>query len=140
MAEPKSGVEALQAAVIDGLRASAPLTALVGARIYDEVPADSDRPQPPYVYVGGVSKARRELSCGPGWNIRLRLYVVGLGFGRLALWEIVEIIAELVDETEPVLAGRWALLDRITVASAADVVEPADPKSAAIELVTILSD
>ena len=137
---PESAVEALQGAIIDLLRTAPALAELTAGRVYDEAPGDQDRPDPPYAYVAAVNKTRHELGCGAGWNVRMRFYVIGTDFGRVKLWKIIEIMTRLLDEFEPILDGPFRTHDRITVSQSGDVIEPTNPKSAFIDLVTIVGD
>jgi hypothetical protein len=137
--EPQSACEALQQAVVNLLRKDEPLKAMVGERIFDEVPADNDPVSGDFVYVGAVNLSRIELGCAAGWRARMRLFVTATGFGRLKVWAVVERMVTLLDGSEPRLNGPYKRLDRITVQQQGDAIEPIDPKSAFIDLATTIA-
>lgn len=129
---PKSMVGALQAAVIAKLKADAGVKALVGARIYDEVPSDKDRPAPPYLYLGPVN-LRRPAEIGSCSTVRaatFRLFGVSTEFGRLETWAVIEAAIGALDNSELQLAAPYSALgDVVKLITAGDVVAPTSPKS-----------
>lgn len=61
----------LQGAIVSRLRSYAPLTALVGQKVYDLVPADASEP---YVDIGEAYCLRADATCVDGQEVRLTLH------------------------------------------------------------------
>jgi len=61
----------LQGAIIARLRGYAPLTALVGQKVYDRPPADAAEP---YVDIGEAQSLRRDAECTDAQEIYLTLH------------------------------------------------------------------
>ena len=127
---------ALQTAIVALLEASSSLTSLLGStKIFDQVPADADRPTPPYVYLGPVNTQRLELGeCGEGQTIRARIFAVSTDFGRLEAWEVAHQVRLALNGAVPTLAGDFQISDAIIVTQAGDVIEPENPKSVFIDV------
>jgi len=60
----------LQGAIVTALKAAAGVTALVGVRVYDMVPADSDFP---YVSLGPTDEVSDDTDCTDGFEITLQI-------------------------------------------------------------------
>ncbi len=84
-------------AVLAHLRGSAALAALVGVRIFDEVPAD-DRAgsivETPYVYAGPLVSTDDNGVCIDMRRLRLRLYAVSDAFARREAWEVMHLMRQ----------------------------------------------
>lgn len=61
----------LQGAIVARLKSYAPLTALVGQKIYDRPPADAKEP---YVDIGEAQSLRRDAECADAQEIYLTLH------------------------------------------------------------------
>lgn len=61
----------LQGAIVSRLRSYAPLTALVGQKIYDRPPADAGEP---YVDIGEAYCLRSDVECVDAQEVRLTLH------------------------------------------------------------------
>jgi hypothetical protein len=136
--QPESAAEALQKAVIDFLKADETLKQRLDGKIFDEIPADNERPRPPYAYVGAVNFNRVSAGdCASAWAVRMRLFVCGVEFGRLKVWALVQRMIDVLDLKDDLqLDGPYSLVDRITCTSAGDVIEPAEPKEAYVDIST----
>ncbi len=131
-AAPRSGVEALQAAWIARLKANDAVRALVGNRVFDEVPGDKDRPKPPYIYPGPVSRRRYEGGgCVDARTVTFRIFVVSTEFGRYEAWAVIDAISAALNNRELAVAAPWSTAgDTVKAIQDGDVVQPLDPKSA----------
>lgn len=139
---------ALLDAVLDRLKADAGIAALVGAKVFDEVPAD-DRPgseaAPPYIYVGPLVSQPDNPACGDSWRMTMRLYAVADEFGRRDAWAIMAAMRAALHTAQPggetplVLAAPFTVAVQ-TFGPSGDVVEPEALKVTFIDLaVTIRS-
>lgn len=129
---PRSGVEALQSAWIARLKADDAIRALVGARVFDQVPGDKDRPKAPYIYPGPVSRRRYEGGgCVDAKTVTFRVFVVSTDFGRYEAWAVIEAIAGALNNKELAVVAPWSTAgDTVKAIQDGDVVQPLDPKSA----------
>lgn len=141
MTNPKSGVEALQRAVIVALRADSTVAAIVQDRIFDEVPSDQDRPRPPYAYLGPVSGRRIEGgACVAAKAVTFRIFVVSTEFGRPEAWALIDAIEHALDGKPLPIAAPWSTLgDVVRSIQDGDVIQPLDPKSAFADFATSLA-
>lgn len=135
--------KALKIATIEALKANASVAAIVGKKVYDEVPRDgrgdpSDA-EAPYVYLGPLGWRRLELGCNPGYDVALRLYAVSTKFGREQVWDLHEAMRAALDLAELTLAGGHRMTPFRTMAGG-DVISPLAPKECFLDLRTELSD
>jgi hypothetical protein len=143
---PQSMVEALQAAVINRLKGNAAVKALVGARIYDEVPSDKDKPGTPYLYLGPIALRRpaETSNCSKAREAKFRLFAVSTEFGRLEAWAVIDAVIDALDNSELQLTAPYSTIgDVVKLINAGDVVAPITPKSAFADFtdtLTILGD
>jgi hypothetical protein len=133
-----NAVSALKAAVVAQLRADAGVAALVGPRIYDEVPSDSRGDQAdavaPWVYLGPVNLQRLEHGAAKAWVATMRLYCITLDPGRDSAWGLAGAVSLALDQTQPVLASGFTLIDEFKEIAAGDVIEPDRPKSVFLDI------
>lgn len=144
---PRSMVEALQAAVIGVLLADAGVKALASDRSFDEAPSDKDKPNTPFDYLGPINLRRPpELgTCsGPVRQATFRIFAVSTEFGRTEAWALIEAIIAALDNTELSLIAPYSTIgDVVKLIAAGDVVAPLSPKSTFADFtvnLTILGD
>lgn len=134
---------ALQAAVTGLLLADPDVSALVGGKIFDEIPAGAPTGQPkltpPWIYLGPVSRRRLETGCGNTWTITMRLYAASTGFGRKEAWEIGSAAATALEGEQPDLAAPYSLVEVIRCLQGGDVIEPAQPKAVYLDITTTIT-
>lgn len=87
----------LQAAAIAALKNHAPLSALIGQRLYDDVP---ERPTFPYVTWGDDGTNDDSFDCVTGSEIFFSLHVWSRAVGKPEAKRIAGVIRELLDENE----------------------------------------
>lgn len=138
---PRSGVEALQSAVIAILKADDGVKLLVNGRIYDEVPGDKDKPKAPYVYLGPCNRRRIEGGeCIDTKGVTFRLFVVSTEYGRTEAWAVVDALELALNGKSLKLAGPWSTCgDVVRSIQDGDVVQPLDPKSAFADFSTTIT-
>lgn len=137
-------ISALKSALLDHLKAATAGGPLAD-KIFDEVPRDDQggatSVDAPFLYLGPVGWQRLEGGDGPGFTVRLRLYVVSTAFGREESWDLAEAVRAALERVE--LNDRLAALGGhahtgFRVMSCGDVVTPLDPKQVFLELATEL--
>lgn len=136
-------IKAFKIATIEALKADANVSAIVGAKVYDEVPRDH-RGEPsdvgaPFVYLGPLGWRRLELGCNPGYDIALRIYAVSTKFGREQVWELHEAMRAALDLKALALSGGHVMTPFRAMAGG-DVISPLAPKECFLDLRTQLSD
>lgn len=139
--QPQSAVEALVQALVARLKDDGRVKALVGARVFDEVPGD-DNPRTPYIYVGPATGRRIEMgSCGRSRETRVRIFAVSTKFGRADVWAVIDAIFRALDNADDlVLAAPYSTSgDSLRFIQDGDVFEPPTPKSAFIDFTTTLT-
>ncbi|HVL73321.1 MAG TPA: DUF3168 domain-containing protein [Beijerinckiaceae bacterium] len=131
-------VTALQAALVALLKADAAVAAIVGAKVFDEIPEDQRGPtvKPPYLYVGPVNKTRIEMGAFPPFRVRLRLYAVSTEFGRREAWLLADAVESALEDARPALAAPYEVTEPVAVLQAGDVIEPLNPKSVFVDVQT----
>lgn len=92
----------LQKAVHDTLRAAGPVAALVGANVFDRVPAGSD--PMPRVVIGDDEVADDGDSCGDGWRVTLTVSAWSREVGRPAVKTIAAAVRDAL-ATEIAVTG-----------------------------------
>jgi hypothetical protein len=136
-------IKALKIATIEALKDDPGVAAIVGAKIYDEVPrdarGDASDASAPFVYLGPLGWRRLELGCNPGFEIAMRLYAVSTGFGREQVWALHEAMRAALDLKTLALSGGHVMTVFRTVAGG-DVISPLSPKECFLDLKTELSD
>lgn len=136
-------LKALKIALVEALKADAAVSAIVGAKVYDEVPRDQ-RGDPsdtaaPFIYLGPLGWRRLELGLGPGYDVALRLYAVSTYFGREQVWALHEAMRAALDLKALALAGGH-LMTPFRAMAGGDVISPLAPKECFLDLRTELSD
>ncbi len=129
-------MEAIQATLL----ADTDVAALVGEQVFDEVPADNDPAEPPYLYVGPINRQRVEpIGENRIWTVRMRLYAESVGFGRKEAWAIGDAAAAALDGVELVLPDPFVVSDIVRVTQAGDVLDDANRfKTVFIDLITTI--
>ncbi|RVU17499.1 DUF3168 domain-containing protein [Methylobacterium oryzihabitans] len=131
---------ALLRVVTDALVADPAVAALVGDKVFDEIPNDRRGGAPPYVYVGPINRQRLYLECGTAWTVRVRIYAVTTAFGREQGWEVIEAVVQALDGRDDLtLPAPFSLQNRLDVTQAGDVVDPLAPKAMFLDLTTIVA-
>ena len=132
---------ALLKAVVATLKGAAGVSALVGARVYDDVPDDRGNAEraAPYVYVGPINRSRIETGCDAQWNMRLRVYAISVAFGRLQAWDVANAASEALEGQLLTLDQPFHCGDIVRVVQAGDVIEPSNPKATFIDIATIVA-
>lgn len=139
-----SAVAAFQNAVVEALKADLATAALVGARVYDEVPRD-DRNQPsdaaaPFIYCGVMTWRDVENSCGPLFDVSLRLYIVSTAFGRAEARAIGEAARAALNRRELALAGGHEMIGHVTPSAGGDVQSSEQPHEYFLDLRARVAD
>lgn len=137
---------ALQSAIVDLLKADAAVAAIVGEKIFDQVPADRVPGEPPYIEIGPINRTRFE-GCAKAWMIRLRLYATSTDFGRVQAWCLADAMADLLDDrdaeglpkTAPTLPAPYRILDALRVVQAGDVVDPLQIKAVFVDVQAVVA-
>lgn len=124
---------ALLDAVTAALKADQSVTAVVNGAVLDEVPADRSPVKPPYVYVGPINSTPID-ACATAWRLRMRLYAVSTAFGRRQAWDLAYAVRHALDGLELNLAAPLEAVDPIGVIQSGDVINPANPKTAFLDI------
>ena len=136
---------ALQAALVAWLRADSVVAALVGERVFDEVPADGRLPQDAaYLRVESI-ESRRDPSgdgrCRPLLHaITLRLVAATPDFGAKRCWTLAAAARAALDFAEPPLPAPYALQTPLEVVRLADVRSPIAPKIVLLTVQTAVNE
>lgn len=138
---PTSAVHSLMIGIVAALKEADGVRALVGERVYDEVPSDRDKPETPYVYLGPINRRGIEgASCIDAAAVTFRIFVVSTDFGRVEAWSVVEQIQGALKNKELKLTGPWSTAgDLVRALQDGDVIAPLDPKSAFADFTTTLT-
>lgn len=132
---------ALLDAVLAALAADPAVSAIVGDKVVDEVPADLTPVKAPYVYAGPINRQRVPDTCARAWAMRMRVYAVSTMFGRRQAWDLADTVIRALHRAELTLPAPLEAVDQITVTQAGDVIDPSKPKTAFVDItVTILED
>lgn len=94
----------LQAAVVAALKAYAPLTALVGAKVYDRVPANT---VPPYVTITGWQEIEDGTDCSDASEVFWDVQCFSASVGRPEAAKIAGAVKDALHRLQPATAG-WA--------------------------------
>lgn len=92
-----SPVLELQGAVVARLKASAALTALIGGRVYDSVPADAAFP---YVSIGPSQAVADDADCITGFEVTLQLDGWSRMPGFVELRQVAEAVREALHKVD----------------------------------------
>lgn len=133
---------ALKAAVIDFLKAAPAVKALVGVKVFDEVPRDArgdpQDAQAPYIYLGpcGLRRMNR-YEAAQDWTYALRLYCVSTSFNRDEAWAIAEAALAAFNPLATLPATLapqdWSMTEN-RVVTMGDVIAPTAPKEVFLDL------
>lgn len=90
---------ALQAGLVTALRADAGVSALVGARVYDEPPDDAVRP---FVRLGNVEPVPLRTACGAAARVTFGIEVHSrpAASGRVEATQVAEAVVAALNESE----------------------------------------
>lgn len=94
----------LQAAVVAALKAHAPLTAIVGVKVYDRVPANT---APPYVTVTGWQEIEDGTDCMDASEVFFDVQCFSTAVGRPEAARIAGAVKDALHRLTPATAG-WA--------------------------------
>ena len=133
---------AAKIAILEALKADSAVAAIVGAKVFDEVPSD-ERGQPsdaqaPYIYCGPMGYARMEDGYNETFFFRLRLYCVSTKFGRDEVWNLHAAARRALD-LKLIDTPRGDRLHEIKVMTGGDVISPLAPKQVFFDLASPLS-
>jgi hypothetical protein len=142
---------ALIALLRDVLKANSAIAALVGHKVYDEIPDDNSADaKAPYIYVGPVNTLPAVTNCDDLYTLRIRLYAVSTKWSRTELWALIHAIRKALNRQTDrslvalnaafVLAAPFVLQDQILAGQAGDVIDPEAPKSAFIDMTTSIAE
>lgn len=92
----------LQAAVVAALKAHAPLTAIVGTKVYDRVPANT---QPPYIMLSGWQEIEDGADCFDTSEVFWDVQCFSAGVGRPEAARIAGAVKDALHRLVPVTAG-----------------------------------
>lgn len=92
----------LQAAVVAALKAYAPLTALVGAKVYDRVPANT---QPPYCTVTGWQEIEDGTDCSDASEVFFDVQAYSDSVGRTEAARIAGAVKDALHRLTPATTG-----------------------------------
>lgn len=117
---------------------------LLGSRIYDDPPRDlradeSDLTASPWAYLGPVAAQRVESDCGPGWMLRLRLYVASTAAGRDEAWTAMDAIAAAIDGATLTMSAPFVQAQQAYVMLGGDVIDPISPKLVYIDISAVVA-
>lgn len=134
---------ALKTAVIEAAKVDPAISAICGARVYEEVPRDArgdpSDAQTPYVYLDHFAWRDIEAGCGPLYAVVLRLNAVTTEFGRKRSDELADAIKDAFNRKTLRLSGGHAM----TIFKAyqgGDVPAVSTVKECFVELRTELAD
>lgn len=131
-------------AILDAVTAilgqASEVTAIVGDKVLDEVPADRSPVKAPYVYAGPINRQRVPDSSAIAWTMRMRLFAVSTGFGRREAWNITDAVARALNGTELTLADGFEALGPALVIQAGDVIAPPSPKTTFVDIEIFLQE
>lgn len=94
----------LQAAVVAALKAYAPLTAIVGAKVYDRVP---ENVQPPYVTLTGWQEVEDGTDCSDASEVFFDVQCFSAEVGRPESARIAGAVKAALHRLTPAFAG-WS--------------------------------
>lgn len=119
---------ALVAALRTALKADPGIAALVGSKVYDQVPGDargqSDDAHPPWVAIGPIVSRRHEDNCFMAWSPRVRIYCASTAFGRGEAWDIADAVNAALDQKDLALVGPFAMASALRALESGDVLDP----------------
>ncbi len=133
---------ALRNRVADLLRGSAAVTALVGAKIYDDVPSDRDLDDPafrlPWICMGPIAVRRMQTGGPPSWWVTLRVLAESDAFNRDQAWTIARAAMRAIEgQRGDEDAG---FLDPFETGPAGDVIDPGKVKTVFFDVTALLAD
>lgn len=93
----------VQKAVYARLLADAGVSALVGARIYDELPPDE--PAYPYVHLGEMLTSRFDVKEAAGWEVELTIHVWSRYRGKKEAQNVLDAVEATLNRAALVVTG-----------------------------------
>ncbi|MGE7418783.1 DUF3168 domain-containing protein [Methylobacterium tarhaniae] len=126
----------LRDAVLERLRATPAVSAVVGEKIYDDVPADGE-PDLPWIFAGPLNATRLEVGGLPAWDLRLRIFIESAAFDRDQAWSLARAGMRAVEVFEPAEGG---FCDRLSVRQAGDVISPLTVKAVFFDVAAVMLD
>lgn len=116
----------LRDTVLERLRATPAVSAVVGEKISDDVPADGE-PDLPWIFAGPLNATRLEVGGLPAWDLRLRIFIESAAFDRDQAWSLARAAMRAVEDFEP--PPEAGFCDRLSVRQAGDVISPLTVKA-----------
>lgn len=126
----------LRDTVLERLRATSAVSAVVGEKIYDDVPADGE-PDLPWIFAGPLNATRLEVGGLPAWDLRLRIFIESAAFDRDQAWSLARAGMRAVEGFEPAEGG---FCDRLSVRQAGDVISPLTVKAVFFDVAAVMLD
>jgi len=130
---------ALVDALIVALKADADVAALVGARVFDDVPL---RSPPPYLYVGPVAAVRLEGGCSNLIAVTVRIFAVSVDSGRAEAWAVLDAARAALNGqilTGPRFPSDLRMVEEVRVIRTGDILSPITPKAVFLDVTATLS-
>lgn len=129
---------ALRDQVMQLLRAAPAVQALIGQKVFDDVPSDDEAAELPWICMGPISVRRVEMGGNPAWGLTLRVLAESSEFGRGEAWSIARAAIRALDLAEP--PEDLGFCDRLTVENAGDVIDPGKIKTVFLDVACVLVD
>lgn len=128
--------DVFQGGVTALLLADPAVAAIVGEKIFDELPAHERQggPAPPWVFFGPVNRRRLETGCARTWIVTSRLFAASTAFGRREAWQLTDAMNEALEGAEPDLGDDFAIVEEIRCIQAGDAVLPGSPKTVFLDI------
>ena len=141
MTAPFTAETALQSACIEALRADGALKELLGgAKIYDEIPADAQRPAPPWIFQGPTGTQPLDAGAYVVWTVRIRFYCASVNYGRLEAWAVAGAARKVLHQADLQLEEGFKCQGPALVVAAGDVIDAGKPKEVFIDVEANVAD
>ena len=105
------------------------VTALIGERLWDEMPQNPGRaaeaPISPWAFVGPIAATRIEPEM---WQLRVRLYAASTKPGRDEAWTVMDALTDAIENSLLTLPAPYGQQQAAWIMLGGDVIDPLNPK------------
>ncbi|KQQ31502.1 hypothetical protein ASF53_02040 [Methylobacterium sp. Leaf123] len=128
---------ALRDGVMELLRASPEVAALVQDKVFDGVPSDNDAAELPWIAMGPISSRPVDAGEAYGWIVTLKVFAESADFDRTPAWTIARAAIAAVAKVQ--LPDGDVFLDELKINGAGDVIDPGAIKTVWFDVACLMA-
>lgn len=128
---------ALRDAIMELLRASPEVAALVQDKVFDSVPSDDVAAKLPWIAMGPIRTVPVDTGCGYSWQVTAKVFAESADFDRTPAWTIARAAIAALSKVQ--LPADDGFLDELKINGAGDVIDPGAIKTVWFDVACLMA-